>query len=107
MSAAERSGVPAGALPSRFRVRPGTRLHWAGWDGEHVVFNEHSGQTHLLDGVRAFVLHLLCEAPRSPAQLRDELQGALGLSEAAATGAVLDELLAEFERHGLVERCAP
>ena len=107
MSAVERSVAPAGALPSRYRLRPGARLHWAGWDGEHVVFNEHSGQTHLLDGVRAFVLHLLGEAPRTPAQQLAELQVALGETEAARAGPELQGVLDEFERHGLIDRCAP
>lgn len=107
MSAVERSGLSPDAPASRLRLRPGSRLHWAGWDGEHVVFNEHSGQTHLLDGVRAFVLHLLGEAPRTEVQLLDELHAALGLDAAGEAARVLADVLAGFERHGLIDRCPP
>lgn len=78
------------------------KLHWACWDSDYVVFEEASGQTHLLDAVRALMLDLLVEAPRTGSFLTDFLTQSLQVTSIDAAQAVT-LALSDFERLGLVE----
>lgn len=40
-------------------VNPLTEFHWRCWDGECVLFEARSGQTHLLDAFSATILLIL------------------------------------------------
>ena len=96
--------LPAGMSPTlRYRIRPSTHLHWAGWDGEFVVFNEGSGQTHQLDPLRALVLDLLQESPRTWQETLDGVGQALALDAGADAAPALQRMLDEFQRLGLVD----
>jgi PqqD family protein of HPr-rel-A system len=48
---------------ARWELAEGSQLHWKSWDDEFVVFDEGSGDTHLLDPLAAEVLKALEEAP--------------------------------------------
>lgn len=103
MSAAT-PAAPPGVGGCVYRVRSKAQLHWAGWGDEFVVFNESSGLTHQLDPLRAFVLNLLVESPRTRDQMLSELGSALHID---APGAdipdVLLTVLSEFQQQGLVD----
>lgn len=87
-----------------YHIRDGARLHWAGWDDEFVVFNESSGQTHQLDALRAFVLNLLVESPRTWDEALTEVHAALSSDNTASQVAdALSAALAAFKQHGLVD----
>lgn len=89
-----------------WRLAPGQRLLHRCWDGECVIYNDLSGDTHLLDEFTFELLQLLQATPHTAAALA----AALGLdatddcrqAEADADagidrtllGAALDELMA-------------
>lgn len=85
-----------------YRLRPVVKLHWATWDGEYVVFEESSGQTHLLDAIRALMLDFFIEAPRTTTFFTDFLTQSLEVTSSDATE-VVTLALGDFERLGLVE----
>ena len=85
-----------------WRLAPGQRLQYRCWDGECVLYNDLSGDTHLLD---EFALALLAQVQQAP-QAAAQLAAAIGLDPAAADGAaVLDDMLGDLAALHLVEAC--
>lgn len=52
-----------------WRLVPGQRLQYRCWDGECVLYNDLSGDTHLLDEFALALLEQLQAAPQAAAQL--------------------------------------
>jgi PqqD family protein of HPr-rel-A system len=52
-----------------WRLAPGQRLQYRCWDGECVLYNDLSGDTHLLDELALALLAQLQATPRSAEQL--------------------------------------
>lgn len=88
---------------ARYSLHSAANLHWAVWNDEYVVFDEASGQTHQLDAVRAYVLHLLSEGSQSFSKLAVALSQLSVFPAKPATNGVLSAVLGEFETSGLVE----
>lgn len=86
----------------QYQLRPITKLYWVSWSDEWVVFDETSGQTHQLDAVRAFVLHLLSESSQRSSRLAVELSQSLAVSTSVARDVML-LVIRELEVAGLVE----
>jgi PqqD family protein of HPr-rel-A system len=90
----------------KWQVVPADLVYWREWDGENVVYNDRTGNTHLLDRLAGLVLRRLTEsdAARSVAELAESI----GQSEAIEPDAVLIEavqvVLTDLERIGLVAR---
>lgn len=83
-----------------WRLAPGQRLVHRCHDGECVLFNDLSGDTHLVDELTLGLLQALGEAPQSAG----ELAGADSLELADPDAlAALDELLASLAALYLVE----
>ena len=88
-------------------------LHWRCWDNEWVVYNQGSGDTHLLDTFTACTLMALEEEAATPAQLLVHLLAQLDLSQgivlefpAEQTRAAEQRMLAalqHLEQAGLIE----
>jgi PqqD family protein of HPr-rel-A system len=74
-----------------WRLTPGQMLVHHGWDGEYVLFNDLSGDTHLLDESALLLLLTLGQGPRAEAALQ------------GATGADVEGLLADLEAFSLIE----
>lgn len=86
-----------------WRLTPGLVLHGRTWDREEfVLYNNLSGDTHLLDGAAMEVLSLLQEQPATLDGLMSALQLDGGLDDAA----LLTELLQQLQRMSLVEPSA-
>lgn len=85
------------------RLSSCTRLHWACWNDEYVVFDETSGQTNQLDAVRAYVLHLLSESIQTHDSLLQEFSKIPALAELHNRSAFLTEIFDEFVAAGLAE----
>lgn len=91
--------------PPTWRLAPGQRLQYRCWDGECVLYNDLSGDTHLLD---EFALALLEQLQRAP-QAAADLAAAFGLESdsdmhlAGHKDAVLDEVLADLAALHLVD----
>lgn len=79
-----------------WRVLPGQALHYRAWDEEYVVFNNLSGDTHLLDGGAMQLLLAVAAAPGGAAALGERLGSALGLDaqEISEIPAMLEGLCA-------------
>lgn len=93
-----------------WRLAPGQRLQYRCWDGECVLYNDLSGDTHLLD---EFALALLAQLQRAP-QAATQLAAAFGLdgasdlpqlSEHDNGAAMLDDVLADLAALHLVDTC--
>ena len=81
----------------------GCRLHWKVWDDEFVIFDEGSGDTHLLDPLAAELVKVLQESPGHVPALARRLVARLDLElDADLTGRVR-ELVDRFVAIGLVE----
>jgi PqqD family protein of HPr-rel-A system len=87
-------------------------LHWRCWDNEWVVYNQGSGDTHLLDTVTAYTLMALEEGAATPAQLlmQLDLSQGIGLERSAeqpqTVEAHLVAVLQQLEQAGLIESVA-
>ena len=86
-------------LAAQWRLARGQQMRHYRWDDEFVLFNNLSGDTHLL-GLQAMqLLQALAPGARSEA----ELGAALTTSFPGDTS--LSEILIDLERLMLVERC--
>jgi PqqD family protein of HPr-rel-A system len=85
-----------------WQVVPGQSLAFREWDGEAVLYNDLSGNTHLLDGAAVDVLQALHPAPATAATLAAALADRFEC-EADALPALIDELLAGLAGLDLVE----
>ncbi len=82
-----------------WRLVPGQRLQYRCWDGECVLYNDLSGDTHLLDEFALALLEQLQAAPQAAAQLAAafDLDGVADPDaddDAAMLQTVLDDLAA-------------
>ncbi len=76
---------------------------WASWGDEFVVFDEASGQTHLLDPVKAFVLDTLMNGPLDLASLTPLLTDALVVPSEVNLQDVIAAALEQLDRSQLIE----
>jgi PqqD family protein of HPr-rel-A system len=85
-----------------WRVVPGQSLVFREWDGEAVLYNDLSGNTHLLDGAAIDVLQALRLRPSDAATLA---AGLAGHFEAGADelSLMIEDLLAGLATLDLVE----
>jgi PqqD family protein of HPr-rel-A system len=88
-----------------WRVVPGQRLAFREWDGEVVLFNDLSGNTHLLEGAALDVLHALHDQPGDSAALAQRLAPRFDLDDDADLPAIISDLIAALARLDLVEAC--
>ena len=65
----------------QWRVFPGQVLRQRAWEEDYVVFNNLSGDTHLLDSGAMQLLLAVAELPGSSAALAERLRLALGLDQ--------------------------
>lgn len=80
-----------------WRLAPGQMLAHRGWDGEYVLYNDLSGDTHLLAAPALRLLQALHQCPRSEAALAAALPELEGEAALQAMLAGLEELsLIEF-----------
>jgi len=81
--------------PPIWRLAPGQRLQYRCWDGECVLYNDLSGDTHLLDEFALALLEQLKAGPQAAAQLAAAFE-LDAQDEDAALQTVLDDLAALF-----------
>jgi PqqD family protein of HPr-rel-A system len=90
-----------------WQLAEGCRLHWKAWDDEFVIFDEGSGDTHLLDPLAAEVLKLLEQSPGDVADLARRTVARLDLAPDPDLAARVLELVRRFAAAGLVEPARP
>jgi PqqD family protein of HPr-rel-A system len=85
-----------------WRVVPGQSLVFREWDGEAVLYNDLSGNTHLLDGAAIDVLQALRQRPADAATLAAGLAGHFEAS-ADELSLMIEDMLAGLATLDLVE----
>jgi PqqD family protein of HPr-rel-A system len=73
------------------------------WDGECVVYNNLSGETHLIEENSALLLSLINESPKSYTALLDTLTSNDGDTSQQDINNYLTETLAHFQALNLIE----
>jgi PqqD family protein of HPr-rel-A system len=78
-------------------------LLWCAWEGEIVVYNDASGDTHRLDPLAAEAFEALLEGPADLPALAERVARSLGVEGALEMGSALAVVLGRFHRLGLTE----
>lgn len=86
-----------------WHVLEGFSLHWRTWDEETVVYQEGSGETHLLGPIEVAVLQRIEHNPATRDQLATHLINLLEATPGTALLDYLDNLLDRFYRLALIE----
>ncbi len=87
----------------KWRIAGGERLQWRYWDGDYVVFNPLSGQTHLLDIVTGKVLMLIMSGSSSATEFRSEISTFLEVDDDNRLSKSISDILSRLEEAGLIE----
>lgn len=85
-----------------WRVVPGQTLAFREWDGEAVLYNDLSGNTHLLDGGAIDVLQALRPGPADAATLAARLAGHAD-ADGDDLSAVIEDIVTMLASLDLVE----
>ncbi|MCX7098741.1 MAG: HPr-rel-A system PqqD family peptide chaperone [Methylococcales bacterium] len=72
------------------------------WENDCVVYQELFGQTHLIEGIGAQVFKLVSEAAITYDDLLANLQSNFELENNADMGLILDNLILEYQKLGLL-----
>lgn len=73
------------------------------WDGRCVLFNLSSGQTHQLNALAEAALRVLMARPMAASEVAEALAVELDRENDQAWVSQFDQLIAEFDRLGLIE----
>jgi PqqD family protein of HPr-rel-A system len=85
-----------------WRVVPGQLLAFREWDGEAVLYNDLSGNTHLLDGGAIDVLQALRSGPADAATLAARLASHVD-ADGDDLSAVIEDIVTRLASLDLVE----
>lgn len=88
-----------------WRVTPGQHLAHRGWQDEFVVYNNLTGDTHLIDGDTLALLMQLRYAPATVASLCQALGTDAPPDDVAALPDTLSAMLDSLQHLYLVEPC--
>ena len=80
-----------------------SELLWREWEGENVVFNLNSGNTHLLNSAAVDVLRLLEKETLSAEEISERLISMVGGSSDEEIVKNVETLLMNLDHLGLVE----
>ena len=86
-----------------WRLTPGQALASREWDGEAVLYNDLSGNTHLLDGAAIDLLQALRDRPDTAAGLAERLADCFEAEGDLV--AAIDDMLAALAGLDLIESC--
>ena len=87
-----------------WRLTPGQALACREWDGEAVLYNDLSGNTHLLDGAALDLLHALRDQPADAATLAARLADHFDAGDDDLV-ALIDDMLSALAGLDLIESC--
>ena len=73
------------------------------WDDDYVIYDELSGDTHLLDGVSGELICALSEEAMSRAALLKKLSELLEAPIESEMESYLDDFIARFQQLGLLD----
>lgn len=93
-------------MNQRCRLAPDAKLLWRRWDDEFVVFNDASGDTHLLETVSGTLLQRIAEGPVDQETLCGLAAKTLGVAAEEVDPDSVERVVDELRRLGLVDRIA-
>lgn len=73
------------------------------WDDQCVLFNVASGQTHQLNALAEAALRIMLARPMAASEVAETLAAALETEPDPGWAQQFDQLIAEFDRLGLIE----
>ena len=86
-----------------WQVSGAGKLHWRCWEGEYVVFNPLSGDTHLLDIVAGGVLMDILDGPSTAGELVGRAGAFLDVEGGEALSSYVKDILQKLDELGLIE----
>lgn len=90
----------------QWRTVPGSLFRWREWDGEFVLYDESSGDTHRLNPLGARAVMLLLASAAGVGELSGRLATEFALEGDAELTASVDRLLLHLYGLGLIEPVA-
>ena len=88
-------------------VQRSADISWRDWDGLGAVYDDGSGDTHLVDALAIEFLELLSHQPLSVAQLLEQLADAIPEAmDVETASALFDRQLRSLKDLGLVQQIA-
>ena len=91
----------------KWQLRAGQRLRMLAGDDESVLYNDHSGETHLLSAVAVSVLQQLREGPKGVDHLSSGLARDWEFESDSELSCLTSQLTSDLDGLGLIERCLP
>ncbi len=73
------------------------------WDDECVIYNQLTGETHLVDGMGVEIFKLISEETATRKQLRQNIESVFELETDLDIDGLLDNLILEYQKLGLLE----
>ena len=89
-----------------WRITPGQTLRHRNWQGEIVLYNDLSGDTHLLDESALHLLQTLQSGPLAERELAARVRAAFEAEDGEVDDASVAQLLAELQALALIEVAA-
>jgi PqqD family protein of HPr-rel-A system len=90
-----------------WQLNGSTRLRWREFDGEWLVYDTGSGQTHVLDALGATVLDLIESGPQDSDQLIATLAQHMSAPDHASLACAVSAILQQLQALSLVELGSP
>lgn len=73
------------------------------WDDECVIYNQLTGETHLVDGLGVEIFKLISKKKATRLQLLQNIQSVFEMETDSDMEGLLDNLILEYQKLGLVE----
>ena len=86
-----------------WRIPTDQEILWRCWEGDYVIFNSLSGETHILDITGGKVLRRIMNRPSTTEDIRSEIGDFLEVRNNAELACAVDKILHSLEDAGLVE----
>ena len=86
-----------------WRIPADQKILWRHWEGDYVIFNSLSGETHILDIVSGKVLKRIMNGPSTTEDIRSEIGDFLEVRNDSELARAVDKILNGLEDTGLVE----
>ena len=86
-----------------WRIPADQEILWRHWEGDYVIFNSLSGETHILDIVSGKVLKRIMNGPSTTEDIRSEIGDFLEVRNDSELARAVDKILNGLEDTGLVE----
>lgn len=90
-----------------WRISTDQDLTWRQWDGDYVVYNPVSGDTHILDIVTGEILRGLATGPASEEEIARRMAAFLEVEKDDALNEAALTMVEKLDELGLIEPLPP